>query len=412
MIARDAGSTAPAVGVLLVVLVFAFPRTFLEVKLLVLALIIIHFAALAYTRTILVPKCLFVFYGALILVGFLAALVGAIRGNSTEAISDGIRLYILWSILTPLLLTYFWQYNAMLILHYGIILAAFTTSALNITLVVSSFAGWSVFPESFSEPLLLKVGIHDGYVQIIAHNIGMLLFIVPYLLVTALRTDGVQENRWLVWLALAAALITAALSGRRALWIVTAVTPFLMWVFALATGTSTRIKAFPLFSIGVLVIIVIAILFPLIFLSEDTLLYLNSAFSAEDERSIQKRYLIEGFWEMPLFGSGFGGLTEYVRSEESPWLYELSFHQILFNFGLVGSVLLTLSFSYTFTKAVRTIKANVAPEKNGVVSVLFGACGLLIGAYSNPYLGSFDYLLVLGFLPLVISDVPKRISRF
>jgi O-antigen ligase len=157
---------------------------------------------------------------------------------------------------------------------------------------------------------------------------------------------------------------------------------------------------------------VIAILSPLIFFSEDTLLYLNSAFSAEDERSIQKRYLIEGFWEMPLFGSGFGGLTEYVRSEESPWLYELSFHQILFNFGVVGSVLLTLSFLYTFIKAVRTIKANAAPAENGVVSVLFGACGLLIGAYSNPYLGSFDYLLVLGFLPLVISGAPKWISRF
>jgi hypothetical protein len=412
MIARDPRSTAPAVGVLFVVLVFAFPRTFLEVKLILLALIMIHFVAVAYTRTILVPKCLFVFYGALILVGFLAALVGAIRGNSTEAISDGIRLYIFWSILTPLLLTYFWQFNAMLILHYGIIIAAFTTSALNITLVVSSFVGWSVFPESFSEPLLLKVGIHDGYVQVIAHNIGMLLFIVPYLLVTALRTDGVQENRWLVWLALAVALITAVLSGRRALWIVTAVTPYLMWLLALATGTCNRIKAFPLFSTGALGLLVIAILSPLIFFSEDTLLYLNSAFSAEDERSIQKRYLIEGFWEMPLFGSGFGGLTEYVRSEESPWLYELSFHQILFNFGVVGSVLLTLSFLYTFIKAVRTIKANAAPAENGVVSVLFGACGLLIGAYSNPYLGSFDYLLVLGFLPLVISGAPKWISRF
>ncbi len=404
---RDSRSTAPAIGVLFVVLFFAFPRTFVEVKLIVLALIIIHFLALAYSRTIFIPSYLFVFYGALIIVGFLAAFVGAMRGNITEAISDGIRLYILWGILIPLLLTYFWQFNAMLILHYGIVIAGFTTSALNLTFIVSSFAGWSVFPESFSEAMLLKVGFHDGYVQIIAHNIGMLLFIVPYLLVTALRTDGLQENRLLVLLALAVVLITTVLSGRRALWIVTIVTPLLMWVFAMATGTCNRIRAYRIFAVGSIGLLVAVIAFTKIFFSEDTLLYLSSAFSAEDERSIQKGYLIDGFLEFPIFGSGFGGLTEYVRSEESPWLYELSYHQILFNFGLVGSVLLALSFSYTFIKAVQAVKADAVDGRNGVVSVLFGTLGLLIGAYSNPYLGSFDYILALGFLPLAVSRVPK-----
>jgi hypothetical protein len=411
MINRDRKTKAPTLGVLFIALVFAFPRTLLEIKLIILTLLIINLAVLTCSRKILVPRHVCIFYGTLVFVGFLAAFVGAIRGNSTDAISDGIRLYIFWSILNSLLLTYYWQYNTIMVLHYGILLAAFTTSTLNITLVVSSFAGWTVFPESFSEALLLKVGIHDGYVQIVAHNIGMLLFIVPYLLVTALRTDSVQENRWLVWLALFVALITTALSGRRALWIVTVVTPLLIWFLAIATDTCNRIKAFPLYSAVILGLLVIAIIFPLIFFSEDTLSYLYSAFSAEDERSIQKRYLIDGFLETPLFGSGFGGVTDYVRSQDSPWVYELSFHQMLFNFGFIGSVFLVVSLLCMFIKAIEVIKVKGVQVKDGVISVLLGTVGLLIGAYSNPYLGSFDYLLALGFLPLVISDVPKRIFR-
>jgi hypothetical protein len=121
--------------------------------------------------------------------------------------------------------------------------------------------------------------------------------------------------------------------------------------------------------------------------------------------------LIDGFLETPLFGSGFGGVTDYVRSQDSPWVYELSFHQMLFNFGFIGSVFLVVSLLCMFIKAIEVIKVKGVQVKDGVISVLLGTVGLLIGAYSNPYLGSFDYLLALGFLPLVISDVPKRIFR-
>lgn len=265
-----AGSNRAAVlPVLFVASVLAFPRTFIELKLVLLGLILIHFAAIFHSRTIHISRRMVGFYGAFIFVGLLAALVGTSRGNPQAGIWDGIRLYVMWSILIPFLLTYLQQFNAMLVIHYGVLLAAFTTAAIDITSIYSNYVGWSVYPDWFADAMLLKVGFHDGYVQIIAHNIGMLLFIAPYLLVTVLRTDGRREKPWLVGLALAAVLATVAFSGRRGLWLVVGITPFLIWMIALASGTQSRIKSYPLFVAGTLVTFSVVVAFPLIFFSDD-----------------------------------------------------------------------------------------------------------------------------------------------
>jgi O-antigen ligase len=120
--------------------------------------------------------------------------------------------------------------------------------------------------------------------------------------------------------------------------------------------------------------------------------YLRAAFSEEDERSIQAVYLIEAFKEHPLLGSGFGGYAGYTRSAEMPWLYELTYYQILFNLGLAGAAMLLAGLAYFSHLALNTLRRadSSLPVSCGI---LVGFFTILIGSYSNPYMQFFDSMV-------------------
>jgi hypothetical protein len=102
--------------------------------------------------------------------------------------------------------------------------------------------------------------------------------------------------------------------------------------------------------------------------------------------------------ESPVFGSGFGGYAGYQRNDLKPWTYELTYHTLLFNVGIVGAAFLLTLFSFYFLLAIgllsRFKEGSAIP-----FGLLVAFCSLLAGAYSNPYLGGFDSLFFAGLLP-------------
>lgn len=129
--------------------------------------------------------------------------------------------------------------------------------------------------------------------------------------------------------------------------------------------------------------------------------HLKQAFSSEDGRTIQKPFLVDGFLESPVFGSGFGAAAVYVRDNERPWAgYELTYYQMLFNLGTVGVLFLGALFSFYFGMVVRLIRKF---KKGATVpfALLVAYCSFFVGAYSNPYFGSFDLLFFVGLLPFL-----------
>jgi len=398
----------PLLPLLFVWVILSFPRAFQELKLVLLFFVILDFFLLAFVRRELAfsQKILFI-YSFPISVGLVGALFGIYNGNSSQAVLDGLKLYLLWSVLVVLLLNYLIKFNALLIIHYSVILSAITNAAINIPLVFYAYGGTNFFPLWFEERMSLGVGFHEGYVHIVSHNIGMLLFIVPYLIATVWRTDGRQEMRWVVWVALAACLLLAALSGRRALWLVVLAVPYLLWILTLISGTKERVKSYTFLIVAIYGIPLAAIMLMFITISDHSILTrLITAFSSEDERSTQSVHLIDSFLRNPFFGSGFGGVSSYVREPESPWAYELSYHVILFNFGFFGAGLLIFALFYALFNAVRMIRRGIFKDQNGVFPIVLGSAGLLIANYSNPYFGTFDYLFVLGFL-FMLGSLPR-----
>ena len=133
-----------------------------------------------------------------------------------------------------------------------------------------------------------------------------------------------------------------------------------------------------------------------------TLTHLKEAFSAEDERSIQKGFLLKSFLNYPIFGSGFGVGAGYQRSENRTWLYELTYHQLLFNFGFFGIICLLMLYLTFFYLIIKNIRSN-QPNDLLPLCIFIGITSFAIGSYSNPYFGSFDFLVYIAMVPYLAS---------
>jgi len=398
--------------IVLVASVLAFPRSFLELKLVLLGLIAFDFAFRIRNRVIFIPRPLLIFYCAIIALGIIWSIIGYLRGNPIQAIEEAIRLYVGWSVLIAILLLYLRQFDANLIIHRSVLLAGMITSVINISFIASAYQGLPLYPVWMQEAMLLRVGFHDGYVQLVSHNVATLMFIIPYLFVTLLHRDGRSEHTILTGVVLVATMLAAILAGRRAVWLVISLTPFLIWGLSILTHTGGRIRHPLLFKSLSVLGIAVAVVAPSVFVQEGTINFLLGAFSSEDERSIQMQYLTQGFRDHFVFGSGFGGYADYLRNDERPWLYELTYFQILFNFGIIGSSLFALVVGFVFIKALRLIQHYNGQIYSGSIAILTGVLAIMIGSYSNPYLGSFDYLVIVGFLPMIASlTVPSGPSH-
>src|SRR2546430_12150000 len=108
-------------------------------------------------------------------------------------------------------------------------------STINLAAVADQYAGWGLIPGSIREQMELRVGIHEGYIQITSNNIGALFVVVPYLLALQFRADAGKLNSPVTKLSLVLCLVVAAVSGRRALWLVVAVAPWAILALAVVT---------------------------------------------------------------------------------------------------------------------------------------------------------------------------------
>src|SRR5215217_146721 len=172
--------------IVLIASVLAFPRSFLEAKLVLLGLVAIHFAIKNQSRIVIIPRPIVIFYSAMIALGLIWSAIGYLRGNPMQAITEALRLYLAWSALIAMLLVYLRQFDANLVIHRGVLLAGMITAFINLSFIASAYQGISLYPDWMREAMLLRVGFHDGYVQLVSHNVAMLLFIIPYLVVTLL----------------------------------------------------------------------------------------------------------------------------------------------------------------------------------------------------------------------------------
>lgn len=398
-------SLASIPTVLLIASLATLVQSYIAIKLAFLTLF--FFAAVidgSFRETIGVYPRLICFYLMVGIIGIVWAFVGLFNQETYfVGVTDALRLYIAWSAVFVVLYTLLRSQSSLQLIHRGLIVAGILISLMNFVGVLDQISHSGVVPESVSEELSQRIGLYDGYIQITSRNIASLFFLVPYLISVQVRADSVEAKSISTKLSLMLCLILTVISGRRALLLVVALTPFTILFISALSGNLGLIKIgarrlFLGYTIALAVGIGVVAIQPK-FLPE--LLYvqhIQDAFSAADERTIQKPFLIEGFERSPIIGLGFGAAVGYQRNAERPWIYELTYYQMLLQVGLLGVAILgalILSYGVFITSILRTFKRGSAVPFGLIVGVI----SLLIGANSNPYLASFDALFFVGFLP-------------
>lgn len=397
----------------LVATMATFVQAFVYLKLVLLAAFLLVAVLHAWRWGLVLHARLVWFYLAMCVAGAAWAVVGLLNpGNYVEGVMDGLRLYVAWSAVFLVVFSLLRRAaGALKLLHTAMVVAAIAIPLVNFVGIWLELSGSGLIPEDAREQMQLYVGFHDGYLRINSINIGALFLILPYLFTLAVRSDAPDAHPLLTRLALLLSTVLALLSGRRALWLVVGLFPLI--VVALATVTRTwdlvkpRARRF-LLVCGVAALVgaagLTALLKAPVGSETGPLSHLQAAFSEQDERSIQKDYLVDAFMSSPFLGTGFGAYLGYQRNEERPWTYELTYWQLLANTGVLGFTFLAVLLG-TYGALVVGLLRRHRQDSAVPFGVLVGLCSLLVGAHSNPYLRSFEFLFFLGLLPYVSTHL-------
>jgi hypothetical protein len=264
-------------------------------------------------------------------------------------------------------------------------------------------------------------GLHD-YIAMQFPGLNSLPFLVPFVLaalVTFLPNalGSLPIRRGLLWAAAFLGLASVLISGRRALYLATLTFPFLTLLFlsfqpVVERRLSRRVLA-RVTACGVLSLVILLI--PLNAVYGVSLSGLGDRFSvgfdfspnSEDtgatDRRVQYHALLAGWMENPILGAGHGSPAfGSIRSEESPWNYELYYLALLYQTGLLGFTAYAAGIFWIYWMGMRVIRSGGYLSALMVAS-LVGLTSILVASASNPYLARYDAMWVI-FLPLAIIN--------
>ena len=115
------------------------------------------------------------------------------------------------------------------------------------------------------------------------------------------------------------------------------------------------------------------------------------------ERVVQAPQLLDGWKRRPILGSGLGAVlpSGYARSASTPYSFELTYHAILFQNGLVGLALILGVPIYAALRALLAVGWLPREERALAIGGASGVAGLLVAGATNPYLISTFGMLAL-----------------
>lgn len=391
----------------LLIMILVFPRSYSLLKLPFLItsilLILLYFIK---RKKILLSVDFITYFFTYIFVSLITIFVGSMYGNESTALYDMLRLNIIYIFLYSIICIYISRINIASNFDFLVAFSSILISFLNILLIISTIKGTPFFSKEFIDEMKMNIGIHEGYIQITSHNVGMYLFTIPFM-ITRLYGGNSPHLSFLKF-SLIISILVMLLSSRRAILVVTLLTPIIVLVIYLLIG-KLNYKMIKQFSYLVLIFIVTTISFSVYFNSQypeafesfyQRINLINSELD-DSPRLIQSKELIKSVAEKPLMGHGYGAVTNIVRSDTRPWVYELTYIQMLFNMGIILFTFVITNFLYYIFKTIKRIKT--VTDYNFHTSLLCGAICIFLGSITNPYLASFDFMFVLIIMPYIIQ---------
>jgi len=216
------------------------------------------------------------------------------------------------------------------------------------------------------------------------------------------------------------ATVATMVSGRAALTVVTLIVPAAIWViWRIVTPSAPKSRLRRIAPIAA----VVAVLGFIAVLGATGNTNVTNAFSrvvsmvsgknqtlSDRIRGVQGDRLIEEWLTSPIIGHGFGAtIRGYSRSNSRPWDFELQYHLILFQVGIVGAAIVLVGVGAALYGAAQVVRR--APEMTPVLFVsAAGAAGMGIANASNPYLQAPGHMWAV-YLALMVVNVALVASR-
>jgi hypothetical protein len=240
-----------------------------------------------------------------------------------------------------------------------------------------------------------------------------------------LRADSLMPHAALRIYAAAASVLAALVSGRRAIVLVIILAPLIAWICSVVIR---RRWSFPGNADGVRVVIAAARAWPhlaalvvgaallllglvaavyhstiVVSFASAHALILGGNAGPPDIRVAEARALLDGWAKSPWVGNGFGAtLPGFSRDASRPWNFELQYHVLLFQTGLVGVLLAAAALVAVLRQLRRAAQAAIAYEAT-LVATTTGAVAFLLANSVDPYLQAPGHMWAI-YLPLAVAN--------
>jgi len=406
------GTLARATNCAALAYIMVRPVGFNSVLLPVLAVLAATSVATVAVRRPKVSRPILILFVAL----FAAGIYGAIVGLGNPGLLNGVLVWLV----APAVFAFWVLAGDTRQLRWLLATAAITTVAVSVVILLFIVGSVGAVPQLFPDWLQTQLGfffdptITDG-IAIQFLGLSTLVAAAPmWLTATILPWHPLLPHRALSASAGIAALIATMVAGRAALTVVTLVVPALVWlVWRIITRHEKRsiIRSLaPLIAVLGAGAVAAGLLLAGNANVAKAFSRLLSLFTGESQtvsdriRSAQAGELLDAWAHSPVFGSGLGATIDgYARSEARPWDFELQYHLYLFQFGVVGVLILLVTVGaglYAFVRAVR-----LSPESVPVLLVVAaGGVAMLSANASNPYLQAPGHMWAV-YLPLMASNL-------
>lgn len=404
------------VSYILFFLMLFSPFAFIEIKMVFISFLVISILLylLIYKEKIKISKSILLWFSIFIFHGFFFSYFGLLNGAAVSNVAKFSTIAVLW----PVVFLFFCFYKTdekYLFKLYKVIEVALICISIYVIYKVLSIFGFLPTYDIYGDTEGRELMFNDGNIELSIPAATTLMFIVPSVITLYLLT---KEKRLIPIILLA--FIAVILTSRRALLLSVIVTPLICLCFSFFFLKKQAVKLLNkqilsmylmVFVFFLIIFIVLAQLKVFDFKVFFSMILEGFDFSGNNSsdpgamiRADQFTLLMKSWSEKPFLGWGYGSVSEYIiRSDETPFIYELSYIALLFQTGIVGFVIYMSLIFWIFYKFYKLRNSIDLIMNKYNISILVGLTTFLLANATNPYLYAFDHMWTL-FYPLLILN--------
>lgn len=133
----------------------------------------------------------------------------------------------------------------------------------------------------------------------------------------------------------------------------------------------------------------------------------TSPYTTPDVRGAESAQMLDWWKKSPIWGHGSGSVVPgYTRNSTQPWIYELTYHNLLFQFGVLGCAVLAAWVLWMGRWLLRGVAASDALAR----AMACALAGAVLASVTDPYLLKIDGMWMV-FLPFGAAVGQRAAAR-